>query len=68
MGSNFPLGVYTSIVLRWSASPTKEANVTLFKRRKRQKPDEQALAPLILKSEQSPCTCPEPCERDHGNE
>jgi hypothetical protein len=43
--------------------------VTLFKRRKRQKLDEQALqAPLVLKSEQSPCTCPEPCERDHGNE
>jgi hypothetical protein len=43
--------------------------VTLFKRRKRQKLDEQVLqAPLVLKSEQSPCTCPEPCERDHGNE
>ena len=41
----------------------------LFKRRKRQKPNEQALqAPLVLRSELAPCTCPEPCERDHGNE
>jgi hypothetical protein len=23
---------------------------------------------LFLVSEHSPCTCPEPCERDHGNE
>jgi hypothetical protein len=24
--------------------------------------------PIFLKSEHAPCTCPEPCERDHGNE
>jgi hypothetical protein len=43
--------------------------VILFKRRKRQKPGDQALqAPLVLKSELASCTCPEPCERDHGNE
>jgi hypothetical protein len=23
---------------------------------------------LFLRSENAPCTCPEPCERDHGNE
>jgi hypothetical protein len=23
---------------------------------------------LFLRSEIAPCTCPEPCERDHGNE
>jgi hypothetical protein len=23
---------------------------------------------LYLTSEQAQCTCPEPCERDHGNE
>jgi hypothetical protein len=23
---------------------------------------------LFLRSEHAPCTCPEPCERDHGNE
>ena len=23
---------------------------------------------LHLVSEHAPCTCPEPCERDHGNE
>jgi hypothetical protein len=23
---------------------------------------------LFLISEQAECTCPEPCERDHGNE
>jgi hypothetical protein len=23
---------------------------------------------LFLNSEHAPCTCPEPCERDHGNE
>jgi hypothetical protein len=23
---------------------------------------------LFLTSEHAPCTCPEPCERDHGNE
>jgi hypothetical protein len=25
-------------------------------------------AKLFLRSEHAPCTCPEPCERDHGNE
>jgi hypothetical protein len=24
--------------------------------------------PLYLRSEHAPCTCPESCERDHGNE
>ena len=43
--------------------------MTLFKRRKRQKTAEQAMqSPLFLKSEHAACTCPEPCERDHGNE
>lgn len=43
--------------------------VTLFKRFKRQKPVEQApKQALFLKSEHAPCTCPDPCERDHGNE
>ena len=47
----------------------EEAAMTLFKRFKRQKPVEQApKKALFLRSEHAPCTCPEPCERDHGNE
>lgn len=43
--------------------------MTLLKRLKPRKPEEQALKnALFLKSEHAPCTCPEPCERDHGNE
>jgi hypothetical protein len=43
--------------------------VTLFKRLRRRKPTEQAPEKvLFLRSEHAPCTCPEPCERDHGNE
>ena len=43
--------------------------MTLFKRFKRQKPTDQSPKKvLFLNSEHAPCTCPEPCERDHGNE
>ena len=43
--------------------------VTLFKRLKRRKPTEEApKTVLFLRSEYAPCTCPDPCERDHGNE
>jgi hypothetical protein len=43
--------------------------MTLFKRIKRHKPSAQKQeAALFLKSEHAPCTCPEACERDHGNE
>jgi hypothetical protein len=43
--------------------------VTLFKRFKRQKLSDKApKQALFLKSEHAHCTCPEPCERDHGNE
>ena len=43
--------------------------MTLFKRLRRRKPEEQAShSKLFLKSEHASCTCPEPCERDHGNE
>lgn len=43
--------------------------MTLFKRRKWRKPVKQtAQKPLFLRSEHAECTCPEPCERDHGNE
>jgi hypothetical protein len=43
--------------------------MTLFKRFKRRRPVEQASKQtLFLRSEQAQCTCPEPCERDHGNE
>ena len=43
--------------------------MTLFKRLRRRKPVEHASqTPLFLKSEHAECTCPEPCERDHGNE
>lgn len=43
--------------------------MTLFKRRKRRRPtEEERQTALVLRSEQAPCTCPEPCERDHGNE
>jgi hypothetical protein len=43
--------------------------MTLLKRLKRRKPTEQApKTVLFLRSEHAPCTCPDPCERDHGNE
>ena len=43
--------------------------MTLFKRRKRRKQAEPTVqSTLVLKSEQAECTCPEACERDHGNE
>jgi hypothetical protein len=43
--------------------------VTLFKRLMRRKPVEQTPKnALFLRSEHAQCTCPEPCERDHGNE
>ena len=43
--------------------------MTLFKRLKRRKPTEEAAKTVVfLRSEHAPCTCPEPCERDHGNE
>ena len=54
---------------RARALDEEEAAMTLFKRFKRQKPVEQApKKALFLRSEHAPCTCPEPCERDHGNE
>jgi hypothetical protein len=42
----------------------------LLKPLRRRKTDESTprSEPLHLVSEHSPCTCPEPCERDHGNE
>ena len=43
--------------------------MTLFKRLRRRKPVEQTpKKALFLRSEHAACTCPEPCERDHGNE
>ncbi len=43
--------------------------MTLFKRLRRRKPVEHSSQkPLVLKSERAECTCPEACERDHGNE
>lgn len=43
--------------------------MTILKRLKRRRPDVQApKSTLFLNSEHAPCTCPEPCERDHGNE
>jgi hypothetical protein len=37
-------------------------------RRKSGEETKRAKAKLFLRSEHAPCTCPEPCERDHGNE
>jgi len=37
-----------------------------FRRKHAAKPNVQSK--LFLNSEHAPCTCPEPCERDHGNE
>lgn len=37
-------------------------------RRKRSTEPSSKRAKLYLTSEHAPCTCPEPCERDHGNE
>jgi hypothetical protein len=43
--------------------------VILFKRLRRRNPTEQApTKALFLRYEHASCTCPEPCERDHGNE
>ena len=32
------------------------------------KPSAPKRSDLFLDCEHAPCTCPEPCERDHGNE
>jgi hypothetical protein len=37
-------------------------------RRERTEPRPEKGKALTLTSEQAECTCPEPCERDHGNE
>lgn len=38
-------------------------------RRKRiAEPRESKRSQIFLASDHAPCTCPEPCERDHGNE
>jgi hypothetical protein len=37
-------------------------------RRKSSAEARQSNRKLFLNSEHAPCTCPEPCERDHGNE
>lgn len=45
--------------------------MNLLKQLRRRKTKEHVSAtsrPLFLVSEHAPCTCPEPCERDHGNE
>lgn len=61
--------IYIGKLLGLGVSTDKEHAVTLFKRFKRQKPMQHApKQALYLKSEHAPCTCPEPCERDHGNE
>jgi hypothetical protein len=39
-----------------------------LRRRKTNESTQPTAKALFLVSEQSPCTCPEPCERDHGNE
>jgi hypothetical protein len=49
-------------------SAIEEESMTLFKRRTKRPVDRQMKKPLFLTSEHAPCTCPEPCERDHGNE
>jgi hypothetical protein len=36
--------------------------------RRKAKPSPPEASSLFLRSEHAPCTCPEPCERDHGNE
>jgi hypothetical protein len=43
--------------------------MNLLKPLRRRKTKEPARSkPLFLVSDYAPCTCPEPCERDHGNE
>lgn len=39
-----------------------------FRRKSHAEPAEAKRSKLFLTSEHAPCTCPEPCERDHGNE
>ena len=37
-------------------------------RKRYTEPRESKRSKLFLTSDHAPCTCPEPCERDHGNE
>jgi hypothetical protein len=39
-----------------------------FRRKASEETSRAKGAKLFLRSEHAPCTCPEPCERDHGNE
>jgi hypothetical protein len=39
-----------------------------LRRKPNVEPSPNKPAKLFLRSEHAPCTCPEPCERDHGNE
>jgi hypothetical protein len=45
--------------------------MNLLKPLRRERPKEPRPSegtPLFLSSDHAECTCPEPCERDHGNE
>ena len=39
-----------------------------LRRKRAAKPSPMEANTLFLHSEHAACTCPEPCERDHGNE
>lgn len=39
-----------------------------LRRKRTAKPSPAKRSKLFLNSEHADCTCPEPCERDHGNE
>jgi hypothetical protein len=66
------VGVYTRRIISWDAfRRAKEEQMNLLKPLRRPK-DAESTPPkgktLFLSSEHAECTCPEPCERDHGNE
>jgi hypothetical protein len=50
------------------AARDRRITMKLLKPLRRRKTKESVSAPLFLVSDHAPCTCPEPCERDHGNE
>jgi hypothetical protein len=71
--SKLLVGGYITAVLGYDVfqRPEEEDPVNLLKplrRKSTMKPSPSKSGKLFLRSEHAPCTCPEPCERDHGNE
>jgi hypothetical protein len=59
--------------LRWGRSPKAAAAPPLTREKPLKPPSARPNAPeprptIVTRAELAPCTCPEPCERDHDNE